>query len=488
MHPMHPLFSMAEGDSGAPEVAKPEHVPGSHSTTIFIFGFVTVAATVLALLYCRSLVEDPARTPASSTIGAYGITFIGALNGSLMFIVVHDLDPSMTWNEATFWTSLARLLFALPVVIWEKYNEFNAKKEKDPEQPATPSETTGLVEKDTPAENAWWVVTPEQWASFGMLTLRCCMSVFSGNIAPYVGVQFLPISDAAALSALTPFFAMLFSSLFLNEHLSYNTLGFVAVAFVGVLFVLRPVDMVSWMWMGEESPMYLSNQVTAMAATITLLGAVVGGALGPIMRGWKWPVWDVVAYVGFVGVVVSLVIDALFSQYFFTNSVHFDDSSQHCWSWASTHASANAILAITWLFLLGVSSFNKTLCINWAWKLDHAGAIEMVYVSLVIGMQLYFQLFVFQVLPLPSLCGCKCARVCGVCVRACVRACVCTARERRSGIQSVSLSQSVLVVRVSPPGEQSLPPSGPSRPRVASQSFLEPAILYGARCRSLAIV
>ena len=117
--------------------------------------------------------------------GAYGITFIGALNGSLMFIVVHDLDPAMTWNEATFWTSLARLVLALPVVIYEKYNEYFKKSDE-------PNERTSLVEHgdtDMKKLTPGWIPSKEQWTSFGMLTLRCTMSVFSGNIAPYVGVD-----------------------------------------------------------------------------------------------------------------------------------------------------------------------------------------------------------------------------------------------------------------------------------------------------------
>ena len=376
------------GDTDVPQIPAGSS-SASHATTIFIFGFISVVLTVIALFYCRTLVEDPTR---SMSAGAYGITFIGALNGSLMFIVVHDLDPAMTWNEATFWTSLARLVLAFPVVIYEKYTEYFKKSDE-------PNERTSLVEHgdtDMKKLTPGWIPSKEQWASFGMLTLRCTMSVFSGNIAPYAGVQFLPLSDAAAISALTPFFAMIFSSLLLSEHLSWFTVALTGLAFVGVLFVLRPLDMIAWMWVGEDSPMYLTNQITACAALVTLAGAACGGLLGPIMRGWRWPVWDVVAYVGLVGVVISLLIDFFLAEFFFTGSVHFDADAIHCWSWAARTAAENPLLTSVWIFLLGVSSFNKTLCINWAWKLDHAGAIEIVYVSLLVGMQVIFQLFVFE--------------------------------------------------------------------------------------------
>ena len=102
------------------------------------------------------------------------------------------------------------------------------------------------------------------------------------------------------------------------------------------------------------------------------------------------------AYVGLVGVVISLLIDFFLAEFFFTGSVHFDADAIHCWSWAARTAAENPLLTSVWIFLLGVSSFNKTLCINWAWKLDHAGAIEIVYVSLLVGMQVIFQLFVFE--------------------------------------------------------------------------------------------
>jgi hypothetical protein len=154
--------------------------------------------------------------------------------------------------------------------------------------------------------------------------------------------------------------------------------------------------MIAWTWMGEDSPTYLSNQITACAALVTLAGACCGGLLGPIMRGWQWPVWDVVAYVGLVGVVISLLIDSFLADFFFFESVHFDAGAVRCWSWAARAAAVSPLLAAAWIFLLGVSSFNKTLCINWAWKLDHAGAIEVVYVALLVGMQVLFQLLVFE--------------------------------------------------------------------------------------------
>ena len=382
------------GDTDVPQIPAGSS-SASHATTIFIFGFISVVLTVIALFYCRTLVEDPTR---SMSAGAYGITFIGALNGSLMFIVVHDLDPAMTWNEATFWTSLARLVLALPVVAYEKYNEYFKNLASNPSEitPLLDVKKDDSEKKSSPDEWSKWVPSKEQWDSFWMLTVRCTMSVFSGNIAPYVGVQFLPLSDAAAISALTPFFAMIFSSLLLNEHLSWFTIALTGLAFVGVLFVLRPLDMIAWMWVGEDSPMYLTNQITACAALVTLAGAACGGLLGPIMRGWRWPVWDVVAYVGLVGVAISLLIDLFLSEFFFTGSAHFDAGATRVWSWAARAMAESPLSMAAWIFLLGVSSFNKTLCINWAWKLDHAGAIEIVYVSLLVGMQVIFQLFVFE--------------------------------------------------------------------------------------------
>jgi drug/metabolite transporter (DMT)-like permease len=83
-----------------------------------------------------------------------------------------------------------------------------------------------------------------------MLTLRGFMGTFGGHLALYWGVQFLLPSEAAALWSTAPFFALLFGYIILKEVLSATTVTMICLGFAGVLLVIQPVELVSWLWTG----------------------------------------------------------------------------------------------------------------------------------------------------------------------------------------------------------------------------------------------
>lgn len=61
-----------------------------------------------------------------------------------------------------------------------------------------------------------------------------------GMICNFYAVDNMPISDAAMLNKLSPFFAIIFSIWVLNETTSFKEWMYVIFAFIGALFVVKP--------------------------------------------------------------------------------------------------------------------------------------------------------------------------------------------------------------------------------------------------------
>lgn len=61
-----------------------------------------------------------------------------------------------------------------------------------------------------------------------------------GIICNFYAVDHLPISDASLLNKLSPFFAIIFSTIILKEIAGVKEWGILMIAFVGALFVIKP--------------------------------------------------------------------------------------------------------------------------------------------------------------------------------------------------------------------------------------------------------
>lgn len=61
-----------------------------------------------------------------------------------------------------------------------------------------------------------------------------------GIICNFYAVDHLPISDASLLNKLSPFFAIIFSTIILKEIAGAKEWGILMIAFVGALFVIKP--------------------------------------------------------------------------------------------------------------------------------------------------------------------------------------------------------------------------------------------------------
>lgn len=67
-----------------------------------------------------------------------------------------------------------------------------------------------------------------------------CFAGTVGILCNYYAIDHLLVADASILNKLSPFFAILFSLLILKEKLTPAQASFVAMAFIGCLFVVKP--------------------------------------------------------------------------------------------------------------------------------------------------------------------------------------------------------------------------------------------------------
>lgn len=61
-----------------------------------------------------------------------------------------------------------------------------------------------------------------------------------GIICNYYAIDRMVLSDASILNKLSPFFAIIFSWLFLKEKVNLRQISLVAIAFIGALFIIKP--------------------------------------------------------------------------------------------------------------------------------------------------------------------------------------------------------------------------------------------------------
>lgn len=95
-------------------------------------------------------------------------------------------------------------------------------------------------------------------------------SVFgtAGIVCNFYAVDHLVLSDASMLNKMSPFFAIIFSFFLLKEKISIPKIGFVAGAFFGSLFIIKPTTQIF------SSP----------AALVGLMGGLAAGAAYTYVR------------------------------------------------------------------------------------------------------------------------------------------------------------------------------------------------------------
>ena len=103
----------------------------------------------------------------------------------------------------------------------------------------------------------------------GLLLLRATFGSI-GLFANFYALDHMMISDASMLNKLAPFFTLILSALFLKEKTTIKQYMFVLIAFIGLLFIVKP-------------SMEFTESLSA--SIIAIIGGIAAGAAYACVRG-----------------------------------------------------------------------------------------------------------------------------------------------------------------------------------------------------------
>ena len=210
----------------------------THAAEVIGFGVFTVLASIVTYGLCWHFLDYAGKGPTQgeprSIFAAYSLSIVGGCSTMCQSLIVHFLAPDLSFLEALFWSSIVRFAMSVPFVFID-ISRFSK---------AAAGETEPLVPKQPKSDEI------NSLHRYAMLALRGFMGTFGGHLALYWGVQFLYPSEAAALWSTAPFFALIFGYIILGEALAPLTLAMIGAGFAGVLLVIQPIELISWIWTG----------------------------------------------------------------------------------------------------------------------------------------------------------------------------------------------------------------------------------------------
>ncbi len=74
---------------------------------------------------------------------------------------------------------------------------------------------------------------------FYLLVLRA-LTGLAGVLCYFYALKDIPLADACILNKLSPFFIIIFSSLFLKEKINRNTFFLIVISFIGTVLIIKP--------------------------------------------------------------------------------------------------------------------------------------------------------------------------------------------------------------------------------------------------------
>jgi len=194
----------------------------------------------------------------------------------------------------------------------------------------------------------------------------------------------LPLATATSISFTSPMFTAILAALVLKEPLRKTTLIASAVAFIGVLVILRPNLAEAGWWAvlpifsamtfslviignrrvaGTASALAMQFWIAAFASPVLILAAPLFAQTGADRFALGWPDWSIVARCAFVAV------------------------SATCAHWliylGTTRAGASVVAPATYIQLL-VATF-----LGWLWFDSHPDLVSLAGAAIIIGAGLY---------------------------------------------------------------------------------------------------
>ncbi len=159
------------------------------------------------------------------------------------------------------------------------------------------------------------------------------LAVACSAVCFFIGVTMIPLADATAITFIMPMLTAFLSAFFLKEKVSHQTWLASAIAFTGVLIILRPnllgvgpaallpigsalgmafLIMLNGKAAGRSSVLAMQFIVAAFATPILLLFALIGHVSGIPAMHVSMPDWTVIARCAFVAVSASVAHTLIF--------------------------------------------------------------------------------------------------------------------------------------------------------------------------------
>jgi len=253
---------------------------------------------------------------------AYFLAILAAANWSAMNISFHIASNiGLTALEGLFWRSVANFGLASLFVLFQR---------------------TAFL----PPRNRLW------------LFIRSLCSVGS-VIGLYIAIVQMAFVDAVALYALVPFFALLFTYLFLDVKPDAWLSSVVTVSFLGAMLIIQPQSLLQGH--GHTSRLWSSLAAIGSAACAAL-GAVLVNAFPHDMPANLQVLWF-----GALGLLVAPLIMLL------------QGKVPHEVIVANLTSSEDNFLMILSLIVIGMSSYMMQLAYGWSLELHRAGYITTVF-------------------------------------------------------------------------------------------------------------
>ena len=319
----------------APFAGSDDFVPGisfQAQETLLGVGFVICTFGIIALTVFRNIaVSDALGQSATSRselrrktrAASYTLIFLGAANLAIVHVIMHALSGVVTFCEGLFWRSLACFILSVFGGLLLGVDM--------------------LINMDV----FQWICLP-------------CLLHSTATLLVFVGLSSLPTSEATALYATYPCWALLFSVCIVQEQIGPIALAGMLGTFIGIFLIIQPFPTLG-------NPTF--DWLHISSALLTAIGAAMYGMLAITIRRMGTRVHYMVlsAWMSLYGIVLSLLVPLIqgTSPLFFSGP--FATESQH------------SIRFVVCLVLFMVCACVSLLCQNWALQLEHSGSISMVH-------------------------------------------------------------------------------------------------------------
>jgi drug/metabolite transporter (DMT)-like permease len=302
--------------------------------TVLGVGFVLAAFGVLALTLFRNVgfaqssqnltTNEWAQWRRRSRAAGYTLVFLGAANLAVVHFIMHILSGTMTFCEGLFWRSLACLV----VSVLGCYSVG----------------VSLLLDLDI-----------FQWICFP------CLLHSTSTLLVFVGLTSIPSSEATALYATYPCWALLFTYCIVQEPMGAAAVAGIGGSFIGMLLIVQP-------FAGHLPVGSTLDATHATGAALTIIGGMLAGMLAITIRrmGVRVHYLLLSAWMSLYGIVLSLAVPLIQGRgplAVYGPLQAYADHSQ---------------LFVVCLGLFMLCSCVSLLCLNWALQLENAGSISMV--------------------------------------------------------------------------------------------------------------